>query len=178
MLNWWLIGGVALIFLGWTWYRGNKTIKFRESLIRENTKLENIDDKDIYYLSYHGGIPSIPKPQKLYVAIANQYILFFNDEGNSVKICSESFRMIDNVVTKKKPNLKGKSIILWGPFIGFFLTVKLRYYIIVEYIDSNNHDNNILLECESQSHKQLYNRICGFYNKSKNQLNTPTGACS
>ncbi len=167
MVNWWLIGGLALIFIGWTWYRGNKMIKSRESLIRENTKLENIDHKDIYYLSYHGGIPSIPKPQKLYIAIANQHILFFNDKGDNEKVYFESFRMIDNVVTRKNPNLKGKSIVLWGPFIGLFLTVKIRYYIIIEYIDSKNNDNNILLECDSKDYKPLYDKIYGCYNKAK-----------
>ncbi|EHQ89413.1 hypothetical protein [Desulfosporosinus youngiae] len=176
MVNWWIIGGIAIIVIGWTWYRGNNMIKSRESLICEITRVGNINAKDIYYLSYHGGVPAIPKPQKLNIAIANQYILLFNDKGDNEKIYFRSFRKIDKLTTRKGPNLKGKSIVLWGPFVGLFLQVKLRYFIIIEYLDSNNQNNNILFECDLKGHKDLYDKIYGYYNKAKNEPNPRIGA--
>lgn len=169
MPYWWLIGGTGIIAMLWILFRGNKIIKARDRLLKENTRIENIDDKDVYYLSYHGGIPRISKPQKLYIALTNKYILFFNDKGAKEKIFFESCSKIDQFVTSHKPDLKGKSIVLWGPLAGLFLTVKFRYYIIIEYMDINYEKNNILFECNSNNHKLLYEGINSSYRKAKSK---------
>ena len=156
MFKWWLIGGAVLISIAWAWYRGDRLMKAREKLLNETTRIENIPDKDVYTLSYHGGIPKMPNPQKLSIALTNEYMLMFNDKGDKEKVYFSDCYKIDKIVTRHDPDLKGKSIVLWGPLVGFFLKVKFRYYIVMEYNDSANNTNNILIECEEGLHKTLY----------------------
>lgn len=175
MFKWWLIGGAMVISIAWTWYRGDRLMKARERLLNETTRIESIPDKDVYNLSYHGGIPEMPKSQKLSIAFTNEYILLFNDKVKQ-KVYFSDCNKIEKIVTRRDPDLKGKSIILWGPFVGFFLKVKFRYYIVIEYNDSINNSNNILLECEEGLHKTLYLALTERFNNIRRELKYAVGS--
>ncbi|MEA4926447.1 MAG: hypothetical protein VB084_14215 [Syntrophomonadaceae bacterium] len=159
MSKWWIVAAAVIISIIWAWYRGNKLMKAQERLLEETTRIEDIPDEDVFKVSYHGGIPEMPQPKKLNMAFTNEYLLFFNDKGDKNKIYFTSCRKVEKIVTRHDPDLKGKSIVLWGPLVGIFLRVKFRYYIVIDYIDSTNNKNNILLECEANVHKELYANI-------------------
>jgi hypothetical protein len=170
MLKWWLFGGAMVISIAWTWYRGDKLIKARERLLKETTRIENIPDKDVYELTYHGGIPKMPHSQKINIALIDEYVMFFNKKGEKEKVYFASCHKIEKIITRHDPDLKGKSIVLWGPLVGLFLKVKFRYYIVVEYNDSNNNANNILLECEAEKHKALYAALNNRFKNFRREL--------
>ena len=170
MVKWWIIGGLVLLSIIWSWYRGDKILKARQRLLEDTTRIKSICDQDVYEVSYHGGIPNIPKAQKLYLALADEYFLFFNNKGDEQRVYYSNCFKVDKIITRHDPDLKGRSIVLWGPLIGLFLKVNFRYYIVIEYKDSTNKDNNILIECKDDMHQELLAKMKKHYKAAKRSL--------
>lgn len=167
--KWLIILGVSIFSVVWILYRGNKIMKNREMILKDATC--NIKPEDMIFLVYHGGIPELPKPQKLNLGLSDEYLLFFNDRGEYERIFYQECHNVDKIVTRHVPDTKGKSVVLWGPLIGFLLKVRYRYYIVIEYKDSMDKKNNILLECNQNNHLSLFEKIRNNIRKKTTSFN-------
>lgn len=139
-------------------YRGNKQVKQRDAILENVARIENCPIEQIAYLSYHGGFPQIPKPQKMNIALTDDHLVMITKEGIIGKVDYARFKKCDKFTTKKNPDLRGKSIVLWGPFVGIFLKTKTRHFIVINYLDINKEKNNILLECKDSNELELINK--------------------
>lgn len=144
-----ILGGAVLVSFAILTIRGDKKVKDREKIFQEIKLKENITAETLGFMAYHGGFPPIPKPQKLNIAIADDGLLLFTNQGTSGKIEFNNFKKVEKFTTRKHPDLKGKSIVLWGPFVGLFLKPKIRHFIVVKYKDMRDVENNLLVECGS-----------------------------
>ena len=146
-----IIGGLFLVSFIILTIRGDKKLKEKEKIFDEVKIKENIAAEILGFLSYHGGFPPIPKPQKLNVALADDGLLLFTNQGFSGKI---------NFACCKNVDLKGKSIVLWGPFVGLFLKPKIRHFMVVNYKDMEGIDNNLLLEAsDNKELEEIFGKI-------------------
>ncbi len=158
MAKWLIItSGISTLLFLIILYRGNKQVKHRDSIFENVAKIDDCEIEHIGYLSYHGGYPQIPKPQKMNIALSNDYMLMVTKEGIQGKVDYAKFRKCDKFTTRKRPDLKGRSIVLWGPFMGIFLKPKIRHFIVVNYLDINGEQNNVLLECKEADELEMVN---------------------
>lgn len=63
------------------YYRGNRILKLREEQLARAGSEDNETVESLGYLSYHGGFPEIPKPQKLTIGIGKSYLMFLTNKG-------------------------------------------------------------------------------------------------
>lgn len=138
-------------------YRGNKQVKCRDSILENMARVENSEIEHIGYLSYQGGFSQIPKPQKMNIALSDDYLVMVTKEGIKGKVDYARFRKCDKFTTKKHPDLRGRSIVLWGPLVGAFLKPKIRHFMVINYLDINKEENNILLECKDANELEMIN---------------------
>lgn len=158
MAKWFIITSAisTLIFLVII-YRGNKQVKDRDAILENVTRIENCEIEHIGYFSYHGGYPQIPKPQKMNIALSDDYLLMVTKEGIKGKVDYARFRKCYKFTTKKHPDLRGRSVVLWGPFLGIFLKPKIKHFMVINYLDINEEENNILLECKEPNELEMIN---------------------
>ncbi len=182
MAKWLIITSIisTLIFLIII-YRGNQQVKRRDTVLENVARIENCEIEHIGYFSYHGGYPQIPKPQKMNIALADDCFLMITNEGIKGKVDYARFKKYDKFTTKKNPDLRGKSVVLWGPFIGIFLKPKIRHFMVINYLDINNEHNNILLECKDVNelemlNEKLKNRWSSYKWRNAKELNVKTRA--
>lgn len=166
-----IIGGAVLLSLIILTIRGDKKVKEREKIFEEIKSKEKTSAEILAFLSYHGGFPLIPKPQKLNIALADDGLLLFTNQGVSGKVEFSCCKKLEKFSTRKNPDLKGKSIVLWGPFIGLFLKPKIRHFIVLNYEDMRGLDNNLLLE--ASDNKEQENVFRKIYNGFNNSLSKP-----
>jgi len=160
MNKWWWVVIVALgLSIAFSFYRGNRVMAKRSKIL--NNTGDDFSQEELTPLSYHGGMPNMPKPQKLNMALSDaaEYLLFFNTKGEQERIYYKDCHKVEKIVTRHDPDMKGKSVVLWGPLIGFLVKVKFRYYIVIGYTDCTNNNNNILLECDEKDHKALFEQM-------------------
>lgn len=162
-----IIGGALLVSISFLTIRGDKEVKKREKLFEEIKLKEDASAKILGFMAYHGGFPPIPKPQKLNIAVADDGLLLFTNQGVSGKIDFACFQKVEKFTTRKHPDLKGKSIVLWGPFVGLFLKPKIRHFIVVKYKDIRSMNNNILVECgNAKEQENVFKTIYSNFKKS------------
>ncbi len=155
-----IASGIIFLMLIVMFLRGHQIAKAKEKMVERVTKVENDRAQILGYLPYHGGLPSIPKPQKLNIATTNDSLLLFTNEGVSEKVIYEKCKKVEKFTTRKSPDLKGKSIVLWGPFVGIFLKPKIRHFIVLNYQDGHHKENNLLLETDSKTEQdKIYEKI-------------------
>lgn len=163
-----VLGGLAIITFIIIILRGDKKLREREKVIEELTQEENTNLEMLGSLPYHGGFPQIPRPQKLNIALTHDSLLLFSDKGDSGKVELINCKKVEKFTTRKNPNLKGKSIVLWGPFVGLFSKPKFRHFIVIKYKDIRNENNNLLLEAHNINElDKVYTKI---YNKFSKRI--------
>lgn len=152
-----IIASVTVLVFFIIIYRGNKQMKLRDTILENMARIENAEVEHIGYVSYHGGYPQIPKPQKLNIALSDEYFLMVTNEGIRGKINYVRVKKCYKFITKKTPDLRGKSVVLWGPFLGIFMKPKIRHFVVVNYLDVNREENNILIECKDNTELGIIN---------------------
>lgn len=146
MIYWPVIAGAFMLSLFILYRRGNRKLKLKQNILDNSARIYHIKIDDMVYVSYHGGYPPIPKPQKLYIGLLDDYLLLLTDEGVTGKVFINKCNKIDKFTTSKGPSMKGRSIVLWGPFVSLFNKIIIRHFILVNYQDIDGQENNILIE--------------------------------
>jgi len=165
MEKWLVVAGVGLLTFLMLFLRGNKLLVEREKLLEKLGKEDGTSVEHLAVVSYHGGYPPLPKPQKLNIAVSDQYMVLMNRNGEIGKINFNTWADIDKFTTRKNPDMKGKSIVLWGPMVGIFLRPKLRHFVVVNYTDVNDCDNNLLIELPNEEEmRKTFDRLSAAWN--------------
>lgn len=133
---------------------------------RKQIQMKCIDDKVltevengelIGRLIYHGGMPQIPKPSSLTVGVLPDSLLLWNYRGEKNFVNFDSWIKCEKLTTETRPDSRGLLVTLLGPLIFLFTRQKVRYFIVIKYIDCDEEENNILFECPGEaSQKQAY----------------------
>jgi len=143
MNNWGIyVTGISLI-IGYLWYRGyvrlnafnNQEYKLKE----KNGPMELIGS-----CAYHGGLPQMPKPTNARLALSSGYLLLYTEKGVSSMVQFDKIRNVERFQTRTKPDPQKTSFVLMAPFAA--PRVKIRHFILINYMDIYAENNNILLE--------------------------------
>ena len=163
-----LVCAVAAASLGFLGYRGNRTLRRRELFLQHMREIDNTELEYLGYISYHGGLPEIPKPQKLHIAVSRDYLLLFSNTTRFGKVAFDRWREIETFTTKRKQDPRKQSIVLWGPLSHLLHKDIVRYFIVINYIDMENQENHLLLEHPDQERlKEIYERLSSAYKNSQ-----------
>ncbi len=127
-------------------YRGNKILKSREERLASVGSEDNEQVESLGYISYHGGFPDIPKPQKLTIGIGKSYLVLLTNKGAVGKSAFSSWRNVEQFSILVKHDPKQKSMVLYGPLNNIMFKDRKRHFITIKYQDHDGHENNILLE--------------------------------
>jgi len=148
----------VLVVVGFSFYRGSRRLKKIEQFeAMLNNESPNVK---IGKAVYHGGFPPMPRPAHVSVGISEEYIVFYDENGVNGRINFNQFIKIDKFTTRKEPDLKGRSLILYGPLVPIIFTAKIKHFITINYVDVNNEENNIVFEIRGiASMQQMFERI-------------------
>jgi hypothetical protein len=125
---------------------GNRILRKRRKYIETIAEQEEI--KELAYVSYHGGFPALPKPQKLTLAVSDKVLYFVTNDGQSVRFPMPCWQKLEKFTTKRKHDVKQRSMILWGPFNNVMFKDQIRHFITINFVDeqSGSPDNHVLIE--------------------------------
>ena len=129
---------VVVAYLGFFGYRGKQALQRRKSFFKHLCEIDKTELEYLDYVSYHGGLPEIPKPQKLNIAVAKDYLLLFSNPARFCKVPFGRWHDIETFTTKLKKDPKKQSLVLWGPLSHFLHRDIVRHFIVIHYIDSEN----------------------------------------
>lgn len=175
MDNWLIMAAAVMLSLLILFYRGNKKLAFNKTVLENTARINHIDINNMVNVSYHGGYPHIPKPQKMYIGLSDEYLLLLTNEGATGKIYFDKWNKIDKFTIRKEPDLKGRSIVLWGPFVSLLNKASIRHFVFVNYQDINGQENNILIEHNDISKVQeIFERFSTSWEQYKWRSNKKT----
>jgi hypothetical protein len=141
-----IIAALILLVLGALCLRGTRILKERNEKFQALGEQHGKEIDILGNVTYHGGFPRIPKPQKLTAALTDSDLVLQAGKGQVEVLPFSSWLKIDKFTTKVKDDPKRKSIILWGPFQSLASSNRKRHFITVQYRDRDDQDNHILLE--------------------------------
>jgi len=127
-------------------YRGNRILKLREEQLEKIGSEDSEKVESLAVMSYHGGFPEIPKPQKLTVGLGESYLVFLTDKGDFGKSPLSSWTNIEQFSILVKSDPKQRSMVLYGPLNNVMFKDRKRHFITIKYQDRDGLENNILLE--------------------------------
>jgi hypothetical protein len=163
-----LVCAVAVACLGFFGYRGKQVLQRRESFFQRIRESDKTELEYLGYISYHGGLPEIPKPQKLNIAVSIDSLLLFSDTTRFVKVAFGRWHEIETFTTKRKQDPRKQSLVLWGPLSHLLHRDVVRHFIVIHYIDTENQENHLLLEHPDQERlKEIYERLSSAYKNSQ-----------
>ena len=125
--------------------------------------MREIDKTDLEYLdyvSYHGGLPEIARPQKLNIAVSRDYLLLFPNTTRFCKVALGRWHDIETFTTKLKYDPKKQSLILWGPLSHLLHKDMSRHFIVIRYVDTENQENHLLLSIRAKRGSKSCMRDC------------------
>ncbi|MFB3924757.1 MAG: hypothetical protein ACE14T_01775 [Syntrophales bacterium] len=152
---------IAVIVLGMTFtvlfFYGHRVLKIRQKQLEEIGRAEHEEVREISYVSYHGGLPELPKPQKLALALSNGNLFFITNKGERAKLPMDNCLKIEKFSTLRKHDVKRRSMVLWGPFNNIMFKDHIRHFIAINYRDgrSGSSDNNVLIEHADQDQRDV-----------------------
>ena len=159
---------VVVACLGFLGCRGQRTLQRRKSFFQHISEINKTELEYLDYISYHGGLPEIPKPQKLNIAVAQDYLLLFPDATHFCKVAFGRWHDIETFTTKLKHDPKKQSLVLWGPVSHLLHRDIVRHFIVIHYVDVENQENHLLLEHPNPERlKELYERLSSAYKSSQ-----------
>jgi len=155
-----LVCAVALAILCFLWYRGNRVLRRRDSFLEHIREVEQTELEYLDCIHYHGGLPEIPKPQKLNIAVSGAYLLLFSNAMRFGKVPFDRWHETEVFTTKRKQDPARLSIVTWGPWSQLVRKDIVRHFMVIHYIDSENQDNHLLLEHPDRERlKELHERL-------------------
>ena len=129
-------------------FRGHLVLKKRQARIADIAREEGKDIREISHVSYHGGLPELPQPQKLTLALAPDALVLVSNRGQKVALPMREFMKLEKFTTKRKHDVKQRSMVLWGPFNNIMFKDQVRHFIVINYRrnGSGDADNHVLIE--------------------------------
>ncbi|MGO9376293.1 MAG: hypothetical protein ACLQBD_29950 [Syntrophobacteraceae bacterium] len=169
---------VVVACLGFFGYRGKQALQRRKSFFQRISEIDKTELEYLDYISYHGGLPEIPKPQKLNIAVAQDYLLLFPNATRFSKVAFGRWHDIETFTTKLKHDAKKQSLVLWGPLSHLLNRDIVRHFIVIHYTDAENQENHLLLEHPNPERlKELYERLSEAYKNSEENSNRISEVC-
>ena len=167
IMNFWVIvAGIFLLFLVVAYFRGDQ--KFKNSQKADSLIIEQIDNIKAGEVTYQGGFPSMPKPARVTVGVSDDYVVMYDIEGTWGKVDFAKVKNIEKFTTRKRPDTKGRSFVLWGPFVPFLLRAKTNHFIVINYIDVNHEENNVLFQSNKAAQiNKVFEEISSRWDKYK-----------
>ncbi len=163
-----VVCAIAVACLGFFGYRGKQALQRRESFFQHIRETDKTELEYLGYISYHGGLPEIPKPQKLHIAVSRDYLLLFPNTTRFGKVAFDRWREIETFTTKRKQDPRKQSIVLWGPLSHFLHKDIVRNFIVIHYIDAEDQENHLLFEHpDPERLKEIYERLSSAYKNSQ-----------
>jgi hypothetical protein len=141
-----IIAVVVILIVSLFYFRGKRIINLSEETIKKIGCQDNQEIEQVVYVSYHGGLPQIPKPQKLAIALSGSYLLFLTIKGRAEKLPFSRWSKVEQFTTLKKHAPKQRSMLLFGPFNNLFSKDQKRHFIVIHYEDCNEQENHVLIE--------------------------------
>jgi hypothetical protein len=149
-------------------YRGKQALQRRKSFLQHISEIDETELEYLDYVSYHGGLLEIPKPQKLNTAVAQDYLLLFSNPTRFHKVAFGRWLDIETFTTKPKHDDNKQSLVLWGAWSHLRHGDIVRHFIVIHYIDAENQENHLLLEHPNPERlKDLYERLSAAYKNSQ-----------
>jgi hypothetical protein len=163
-----LVCAIAVAYLAFLGYRGKQALRRRESFFQHIREIDKTELEYLGYISYHGGLPEIPKPQKLNIAVSKDYLMLFSQATRFGKVAFDRWHEIETFTTKREQDTRKQSLMLWGPLSHLLHKDMMRHFIVVHYTDAENQDNHLLIEHPNQERlKELYERLSSAYKESQ-----------
>jgi hypothetical protein len=151
---------VLLVTLTVFFYRGNRLMKSREELLERIGSEDNEHLETLGVMSYHGGFPEIPKPQKLTIGLGNSYLVLLTNKGAVGKSPLSCWQNIEHFSILVKHDPKQRSMVLWGPLNNIMFKDRKRHFITIKYEDPDGQENNLLLEYSSKEKlKEIFDKL-------------------
>jgi hypothetical protein len=127
-------------------HKGNKVVKRQQELIERLATSDGTVIEPLSYVSYHGGFPDIPTPQKVNISLSDDYLVLATNKGEYGKILFSSWKKIETFTSLRKHDPKDRSMVLFGPFNNLLFKDSVRHFIVINHEDSMGQDNNLLIE--------------------------------
>jgi hypothetical protein len=165
-----LVCAILAAYVGIVGYFRKQALMRRESFLQHVRATDKTVLEYLGYIPYHGGLPEVPKPQKLHIAVSTDYLLLFSNTLHFGKIPFGRWHDIETFTTKLRHDAKKQSLVLWGPLSHLLRRDIVRHFIVIHYTDVEDQENHLLLEHPNQGRlKELYERLSSAYENS--QLN-------
>lgn len=161
MNNIYWVAAIAVIII--CLYRNGKRKQLQMKHINDKVLAEVNNGEVIGRIIYHGGMPQMPKPAPLVIGVLPLSLLLWNDRGEKTSVDFDHWLKCEKLTMETRPDTRGLLVTLLGPLIFLFARHKARYFIVIKYLDCNEEENNILLECGQEANQQhiygiLYDR--------------------
>ncbi len=127
-------------------HKGNKVVKRQQALIEALAAEDGTAIEQLSTVSYHGGFPEIPVPQKLNLSCSDDYVVLATHGGEYGKLRFDSCKAIEKFSTMQRHDPKQRSMVLFGPFNNLLFKDRERHFIVIHYRDSEGQENRCLLE--------------------------------
>ncbi len=127
-------------------HKGNKVLKTQQELVDRLTIEDGKAIEQLSHVSYHGGFPEIPTPQKIHISLSEDYIVLATSKGEYGKIPFSAWKKVEKFTTLRKHDPKDRSMVLFGPFNNLLFKDSIRHFIAINYEDSRCQENNLLIE--------------------------------
>jgi hypothetical protein len=152
---------IAAVIIGLSYIGRRKQIRMK--CIDDKVLAEVNNGELIGRIVYHGGMPQMPKPSSLMLGVLPESLLLWNCCGEKVIINFDRWLKCEKITMETRPNVRGMPVTLLGPMIFLFARRKMRYFVVINYLDCNDEENNILFECQEEANQQnvhdiLHNR--------------------
>ncbi len=146
---------VLLMTFAVLFFYGHRALKKRRERLEEIGRSEGREIKEVSYVSYHGGLSVLSKPQKLTVALSDGCLLLVTNKGERATLPMDTWLKLEKFSTLRKHDVKQRSMILWGPFNNVMFKDQVRHFIVINYRDpeGDHPDNNLLIEHGSQDQR-------------------------
>jgi hypothetical protein len=168
-----IIAAVFAAYLGFWVLRGSRIIRRREACISHIRDAGNVDIEYLGCLSYQGGFPDIPTLQKLNIAASKDHLLLFTNNARFGKLAFCRFQKMEMFTTSRKQNSGTPSIVMWGPLNHLYFRDTIRHFIVINYTDPENHQNNLLFEHNNKKElEEIFDRLLSMFRTHRSIYST------
>jgi len=149
-------------------HKGNKVVKRQQELIDKLAASDGTTIEQISHVSYHGGFPDIPIPQKVNLSLSDDYLVLATSKGEYGKILFSSWKKIETFTSLRKHDPKDRSMVLFGPFNNLLFKDTVRHFIVINHEDNLGQDNNLLIEHKDPKIcEEIFRRLDSSFRKFK-----------
>lgn len=149
-------------------HKGNKVVKKQQELIDRISATDGKAIEQLSIVSYHGGFPDIPVPQKVHVSLSDDYLVLATNKGEYGKVPFSTWNKIETFTTNRKHDPRDRSMVLFGPLNNILFKDTVRHFIVINYDDKTGSDNNLLIEHKDpKTCEELFSKLNSAFRKFK-----------